>query len=100
LEAFYRGLLRLSKRLAVYITGKVPFIVRPDVLQSDEAIVAVFAHEIHELQSIRELLRKHGEMSIESLGALTAFDNPGNLHDEAWDVADSLVERMRQGRES
>src|ERR1019366_9275576 len=30
------------------LTGKVPFLVRPDILESDEAIVAVFGHEISE----------------------------------------------------
>ncbi|SRR5579883_702302 len=34
--------------LAHDITGKVPITIRPDILQSDEAIVAVFAHELHE----------------------------------------------------
>ncbi len=28
------------------LTGKVPFLIRPDVLNSDEAIVAVLAHEM------------------------------------------------------
>jgi hypothetical protein len=47
--------------------------VNDSVFQSDEAIVAVLAHEMI---------------------------NPGiakNLHDQAWDVADSLVLAMRKG---
>src|SRR5437764_82504 len=34
-------------------TGKVPFRIRPDILQSDEAIIAVFAHEMYELEKLR-----------------------------------------------
>jgi hypothetical protein len=46
--------------------GKVPFIIHPRILDSDEAIVAVFAHEMHELQSLRPLLDA-GKMSIEEV---------------------------------
>jgi len=80
-----------------HLTGKVPFIVRPDILKSDEAIVAVVGHEMYELEVIRKLLHTDRGMSVESLKGLTDFDNPGNLHDEAWDAADDLVERMRKG---
>ena len=75
--------------------GKVPFLIRPDILQSDEAIVAVFAHELYELESLRPLLCAGG-VSIESCQAYTSPNNPGNLHDVAWEVADRLVERMRR----
>src|SRR5437667_3284782 len=34
-------------------TGKVPFRIRPDILKSDEAIVAVFGHEMYELEKLR-----------------------------------------------
>jgi len=75
-------------------TGKVPFLLRPDILESDEAIVAVFAHEIHELESLRPMLPEGG-ISIEDFIGHTCPGNPGNLHDQAWDVADALVDRMR-----
>jgi hypothetical protein len=32
--------------------GQVPFILRRDILKSDEAIVAVIAHEMHELNGL------------------------------------------------
>jgi hypothetical protein len=35
--------------------GKVPFQIHPDVLTSDEAIVAVFQHEMHELSLLRRV---------------------------------------------
>jgi hypothetical protein len=76
-------------------TGKVPVLIRPDILRSDEAIVAVIAHEIHELRGFRSLVGEHGSISFEEFIANHAWDNPGNLHDEAWDVADALVLRMR-----
>src|SRR5207245_1591695 len=78
------------------LTGKVPFLVRPDVLKSDDAIVAVFGHEMYELAALRSVLME-GKTTIEHFGGLTCADNPGNLHDEAWDYADDLVERMRKG---
>ncbi len=80
------------------LTGKVPFRIRPDIMSSDEAIVAVLAHELHELERLRPLLQQ-GESSIENFIELTRPGNPGNLHDEAWDVADELVERMRRGEQ-
>lgn len=74
--------------------GQVPFLVRRDILESDEAIVAVFAHEMHELHCLKPLLHQ-GRLTIEQFGAITAPENHGNLHDEAWDVADKLVAQMR-----
>ena len=76
-------------------TGKVPFLVRPDILGSDEAIVAVIAHEVHEIEGFRQLVALRGSISFEEFVAHHSPDNPGNLHHEAWDIADSLVRRMR-----
>jgi hypothetical protein len=75
-------------------TGKVPFLVQQGVFWSDEAIVAVFAHEIHELEYLRPLLQGRGISTQDFIGH-TCSGNPGNIHDEAWDVADRLVDRMR-----
>ena len=76
-------------------TGRVPFIIRPDILKSDEAIVAVFAHELQELEGFRKIVGRQGWITIEAFVANHAWDNPGNLHDEGWDIADALVRRMR-----
>jgi hypothetical protein len=76
-------------------TGKVPVIIRPDILQSDEAIVAVFAHELHEIEGFRRIVRRRGSISFEEFIANHAWDNPGNLHDQGWEIADALVRRMR-----
>src|SRR6266404_6344668 len=40
------------------LTGKVPFLVRPDILMSDEAIVGVFGHEMFELEALRGILKQ------------------------------------------
>ncbi len=77
------------------ITGKVPFRFWPGILDSDEAIVAVFAHEMYELEKLRPLLQ-HGRMTIDEFIEHTRPGRPGNLHDQAWDYADSLVEYMRK----
>jgi hypothetical protein len=78
------------------VTGKIPFLVRPEILKSDEAIVGVFGHEMYELEALRGILRK-GKTRIEHYINYTRVDNPGNLHDKAWNHADELVERMRKG---
>jgi hypothetical protein len=76
--------------------GKIPVLVRPEVLASDEAIVAVFAHEVYELNQLRELFAAaQGVMAARRLLELVARGIPRNLHDQAWDVADACVFRMR-----
>jgi hypothetical protein len=77
------------------LTGQVPFIIRRDIMGSDEAIVAVFTHELFELESLRRLLADGRTITIEDAIAHCAPDNPGNLHDEAWAAADAAVRRMR-----
>ena len=75
-------------------TQKVPFRVWPGILKSDEAIVAVFSHEMHEILALRPHLES-GELSIDDFIRHTEPGRSGNLHDEAWDVADRLVDVMR-----
>lgn len=59
--------------------------------------MGVFGHEMYELQALRGILIK-GKTTIERYINYTRPDNPGNLHDQAWDYADDLVERMREGK--
>lgn len=76
--------------------GQVPVHLRRDVLRSDEAIVAVFAHEVYEIKKLRELFeRNDGVLSASRLREATSPDIPGNLHWEAVDFADSIVRAMR-----
>lgn len=74
-------------------TGKIPFLIRKDIMQSDEAIVAVIGHEMYELERLREAFGDGAP--IEHWDAETRPDNPHNFHYQAWDYADSLVARMR-----
>lgn len=75
-------------------TGRIPFLVRPDILSSDEAIVAVLGHEMFELNCLRPFLLK-GKLTMDQFIAETQPGNPGNFHDQAWDFADELVLKMR-----
>lgn len=75
------------------VRGRIPFIVRADVFQSDEAIVAVIGHEVFELELLR--ITFDSKEPIEKWEAETSPKNPGNFHSRAWDYADSLVEKMR-----
>lgn len=57
---------------------KVPFRIWVEVLKSDEAIVAIFAHEMYELAKLRPLLQQ-GDVTIEQFIAMTCPDNPGKF---------------------
>jgi hypothetical protein len=76
------------------LTGKVPFRIWPGILKSDEAIVAVLAHEMYEILTLRPFLER-GELTIDDYVMLTEPGRPGNLHDQAWDVSDRMVDKMR-----
>jgi hypothetical protein len=78
--------------------GKIPFQVHPEVLTSDEAIVAVFRHETFELSLVREVFAQStdGTMNQADYGIQTSVGRPGNFHDLAWDEADEIVFRMRR----
>jgi hypothetical protein len=76
-------------------TEKVPFRLWPGILRSDEAIAAVIAHEMYELENLRPLLQA-GMISIDDFIAHTEPGRVGNFHDRAWDVADEVVDRMRR----
>lgn len=75
-------------------TGKIPFLIRKDILSSDEAIVAVIGHEMFELEAMRKAFAEKGA-PIEHWLAEAHPDNEGNFHWQAWDYADELVARMR-----
>jgi hypothetical protein len=68
--------------------------LRPDVLTSDEAIVAVLAHEMHEIDYLRHALEGGQTLSGPAFRALVNPDS-GTLHLEAWRIALELLARMR-----
>jgi len=70
--------------------------LRPDVLESDEAIVAVLMHEMHEINWLRD--RLEGGVSITAAEFRRLINGTdGTLHLEAWRVALDLVRKMRGG---
>jgi hypothetical protein len=77
---------------------KVPFRIHPDVLTSDEAIIAVFQHEMHELSLLRDVFRQSRTESMDATdyGLQTSAGRPANFHDLAWDEADKIILRMRR----
>src|SRR5208337_3663308 len=51
-------------------------------------------HDMHEILTLRPFLER-GEISIDDYVMHTEPGRSGNLHDEAWDVADRMVDKMR-----
>jgi hypothetical protein len=79
-----------------YVKERIPVKIKTEVLASDEAIVAVFAHEMHELNELRRIFEERETMSGKALNELIKVGVHRNLHDRAWDVADNLVRAMRE----
>src|SRR5262249_31997680 len=81
------------------IRGKIVVKLRSTVLGSDEGILCVFAHEMHEINGIRTLFEESEDGTLPG-ARLIYLTEPGrkNLHDEAWDVGDALVGRLRRER--
>lgn len=81
--------------------GKIVVRLRELVLDSDERIVAILSHEMHELNALRELFEhSDGVMTSARLHDLIepSSRSGGILHLEAWVIADELVRLMRGGK--
>jgi len=78
-------------------TGRIAIRIHPDVLTSDEAIVAVLQHEVFELSAIYDvcLSNPHERMSASDYHSQVRTHNPGNFHCQAWEVSDKRVLWMR-----
>jgi hypothetical protein len=70
--------------------------IRRSVLESDEAIVAVMAHEMFELNALRALFEHRETIPGSEIIAMVRTGVRRNLHDRAWDAADALVRVTRQ----
>jgi hypothetical protein len=79
-------------------TRKIPFRIRAEVFESDEAIVAVFGHEMVELAELRSLFDLWPRRRIPAgiYGECVLPNIRSNYHDRAWDYADELVQKMRE----
>lgn len=75
--------------------GSVSIGIDSRLLYSDEGIVGVFAHEMHEVHALYEILRHGDSISLASLERLIQAPN-GRLHQEAWNVSDKKINQMRE----
>jgi hypothetical protein len=76
--------------------GKINVWFRESVFKSDEEIVALFIHELYEIQHLRSAFAESGgKLNARTVGELINEGHAGNLHDKAWDAADAAVELMR-----
>lgn len=57
--------------------------------------MAVFAHEMHEVNGLRALFDVRETIPATEISRLINPGIKGNLHDQAWDIADEVVARMR-----
>lgn len=87
--------VRLSWARFLNAREELPVKISRDILSSDEAIVAVIAHEMHEINGLRRLFESRETIPAEEVYRLINPGIKGNLHDQAWDVADEVVARMR-----
>ncbi|AKU99703.1 hypothetical protein AKJ09_06367 [Labilithrix luteola] len=69
--------------------------LRPNVLESDEAIVGTLTHELHELLNLQRMLDDGPPMTYQVVRSHIAPNRGQNLHGQAWDVADLEVLIMR-----
>jgi hypothetical protein len=79
-------------------SGKIVVKLRSTVLDSDEGILDVLTHEMHEINALRTMFEERGAISLGELIALTEPGRPKNLHDEAWDEGAKCVARFRAER--
>ena len=77
-------------------TNKIPVYVRQEVFDSDEAIVQILSHEIHETQSLKYVAAR--PISATDYKNLVRGDLKGNLHYEAVQEGDWWLQRFRDLR--
>jgi hypothetical protein len=78
---------------------KFGVLLSPSILESDDAIVAVLAHEVYEARALEaEFLASGGQLTGKRLHFLVN-ENTGVLHCQAWDHADELVRRRHGSRD-
>jgi hypothetical protein len=76
--------------------GRVSITMHRSVFLSDESIVAHLAHELHEVQGLKQAFAEtNGWMRARDFRELIRAGKKDNLHDQAWDEANRVVEAMR-----
>jgi hypothetical protein len=79
------------------VTEKNRFTVKinPRILTSDDAIISVIKHEIHESEALLEqFVQSRGRMRADRLKGLVDGET-GRLHHDAWDAADALLKSIK-----
>ena len=71
--------------------GRMLVRMRESVLNSDQEIVAIFAHECLEVEALRKRLQDSKTISVGELCMLTAEGMKNNLHWMAWREANRIV---------
>lgn len=90
------GQAPISWQDCLNVSGQVPVRIRPAVLESDEAIIAVLAHEVYEITRLRACFEaKGGALQAGEIYQLISPDVPRNLHHEAVECGDRLVHALR-----
>lgn len=87
-----------AKSLVDRHLGKVAVLLREGLLNNAEAFLHHLAHEVHELEALHRIFEAEGgSMLAGRVHELTvpARDVP-NLHFEAWEWADALIEGLRR----
>jgi hypothetical protein len=81
------------------INGKFAIQLNRNILQSDDQILAVIAHELFEIEALENAFIENGGR-LETTRIFMLIDGEqGSAHSAAWDHADQLVETLqRQGR--
>lgn len=74
-------------------TSRIPVYVRKEVFDSDEAIVQILSHEIHETQELKYLAAR--PISTTEYKNLVKANGPGNLHHQAVQEGDWWLQRFR-----
>ena len=63
-------------------------------MNSDEAIIATLQHESYELEALQDVMQSKGMITQRELASLIDPNYGGELHNEAWDVADELILKL------
>jgi hypothetical protein len=76
--------------------GRVFIWMHRSVYLSDESIVAHLAHELYEVKGLKQAFADAGGwMRARDFIQLIRAGKQGNLHDQAWDEANRVVDEMR-----
>ncbi len=67
------------------------------ILDRDEEFLHVLAHEVYEISRLKDHmeLKEAGLSAIELYDLIQASPDLKNLHSEAWDYADSVIQHLR-----